>query len=196
MKLLGLLMLAGLLAVCGGGRTPLDPGPTGPTGGGHGGSGADLGNPRQTGGSPGVDDAGHGACYGNCQTPPGPVQVNMTFDELAAVVVGVWQICSDGHGLFAGAPSDTIGVEFGPSSPKRAWGWEGNLYFLKRGPSGPVRGDGPDYQQTYQVVDDMTVSCWSPGDKFWSSFESMYSPCPRELWLEKENGHNGTLASF
>jgi hypothetical protein len=170
MRLLGLLTLAGLLAVCGGGRTRLDPGLAGPTGSGYGGSGADLGNPRQTGGSSGVDNTGDGTCHGTCLTPPGPVQIYPTFDELAAAVIGVWQICSDGHGLFAGAPSDTIGVEFGPSTSNGDGVWTGNLYFLKSGPSGPVRGDGPDYQQTYRVVDDMTVSCWSPGDKFYSGF--------------------------
>ena len=111
-------------------------------------------------------------------------------------MIGVWQICSDGHGLFAGAPSDTIGVEFGPSTSNGDGGGEGNSYFLKSGPSGPVRGDGPDCQQTYRVVDDMTVSCWSLGDKYFSHFELMYSPCPRELWLESQNGRNGTLASF
>ncbi len=159
---------------------------------------AALGNPSQSGGSPGVSDAGNGSCHGTCQTPPGPVQIFLTFDDLAAAVTGVWQICSDGRGLFAGAPSDTIGVELGPSTTEGIANgvWQGKIYSLKRGPSGPVRGDGPVPQQSYQVAKDMTVTCRSLDDKSWSSFEIMYSPCPRELWLESQSGHNGTLASF
>ena len=133
-----------------------------------------------TGGSPGADDAGVGVCHGTCLTSPGPVQLYPSLDELAAALVGVWESCTGGHELFGGAPSDTIGVEFGPSSPRDDSVWEGTLYFLRRGPSGPVRGTGQGYQQSYGVVDDMTVSCRSADDRSGSWFELMYSSCPQE----------------
>jgi hypothetical protein len=188
MKLFELLVIAGLLATCGGGRTRLNPGHTGASS--HGGRDADLGGP----GSIGADDAG--VCPGGCATPPGPAKVYPSLDELAAALVGEWAICFGGHALFTGAPSDTLGVEFGPSSSTGNGSWRGNLYFLKRGPSGPVRGEGQNYQQTYAVVDDRTVSCWSPDFKDSTSFELMYSPCPRAWWFWGLNSRQGTLAPF
>ncbi len=197
---LWLLTLVSSLAACGGGRTPLDPGLLGRASGAGGTGMPSLGNPQPTGGNtgtgPGIDDAGNGACHGTCLTPPGPVELYPSLDDLAAALVGVWQICSGGPALFDGAPSDTIGVEFTPSSVSTYGAFVGALFFLKSSPAGPVRGDGPAYQQRYQVADDMTVSCRSADDKHGSWFELMYSSCPREWWFEIPGGRSGTLASF
>ena len=192
MKLLWLLSLAGLLAACG--RTPLDPHGLTQAGGGAG--TADAGNPPQTGGRPGIDDAGQGTCYATCSTPPGPVQIYPSNAELAAGLVGVWRICSGGPSLFTGAPSDTIGVEFAPGFANSDLGIEGDVYFLKKGPSGPVRGQGADYQQTYEV-DEGVIYCRSTSRDIGSDFSLKYSPCPREWWFENEyRWQTGTLASF
>jgi hypothetical protein len=194
MKLCWLLPIVGTLAACGY-RTPLDPAGLGPTGVAGAGSG-NPGDQPSPGGGLGTDDAGHGACYGTCMIPPGPVQPYPTLDELAAALVGVWQICTGGHALFGGAPSDTIGVEFAPSSRVDDSVWAGDLYFLKRTSAGPARGDGPSYHQSYRVVIDSTVTCRSDDDKTGSWFELMYSSCPREWWLSIPGGPRGTLASF
>jgi hypothetical protein len=188
MQIFWLLPLAGLLATCG--RTPLEP--TGPTqtGGGTGGSVTNPGNPTRTGGSLGDGGAGDGTCYGTCSTPPGPVATLPSDAELLAGLVGVWRICSGGPSLFTGAPSDTIGVEFAPPVADSGPDIEGDMYFLRKGPSGPVRGPGSDYQQTY-MLDDGVLYCTG------NDFGLKYSPCPREWWFENEYRHNaGTLASF
>ena len=52
----------------------------------------------------------------------------------------------------------------------------GNMYFLTKGPSGPVRGAGFDYQQICQVEYGQ-IYCSS------ASVDTAYSPCPREWKL-------------
>jgi hypothetical protein len=207
MKLLWPLLVVGLLAACGVGRTPLYPPGDEPSGGT---GGAGLTNPRHTGGSPGGDTnvgnagagglggnaTGNSVCRGTCDVPPGPVALRPTEAELASALVGTWDICSGGHALFGGAPSDTIGVEFGPSTLTGYGTWVGTLYFLKSGSAGPVRGRGAAYEQSYQVSDDMTLSCRSSSGQSGSWFELMYSYCPQEWWLKDLSGRKGTLASF
>jgi hypothetical protein len=194
MKLFWLLPLAGLLATCG--RTPLDPTGPIPAGGISGGSDANPVNPTQTGGSPAVGDASGGTCYATCSTPPGPIQVWPSNADLLAGLLGVWRICSGGPAIFTGAPSDTIGVEFAPPTPDGGPDIEGDMYFLRRAPSGPVRGPGSDYQQTY-LLDDGVLYCHSIPKKIGYGLSLKYSPCPREWWFASEDwNHTGTLASF
>ena len=206
MKLLHLLSIVAMLAACGGGRTPLYPPEHEPTGGAGGADHTSLTTLQQTGGGPGGSVvlgstgagslASDGTCHGTCASPPGPVALYPTEADLASALVGVWDICSGGHALFGGAPSDTIGVEFGPSTLTDYGSWAGTLYFLKDSSAGPVRGQGSAYQQSYQVSDDMTVLCRSADDKSGSWFETIYSSCPREWWLKSYSGNQGTLASF
>ena len=210
MKLLWLLPVVELLAACGGGRTPLYPPGGEPTGGTGGADPASLTNSQHTGGSPGgntsvgsagagglgINDTGNAACHGTCDAPPGPLALSPSEADLASALVGVWDICSGGHALFGGAPSDTIGVEFGPSTPTDYGTWVGTLHFLKSSSAGPVRGQGAAYEQSYQVSDDMTLSCRPGNDQSGSWFELIYSSCPREWWLKDISGRRGTLASF
>jgi hypothetical protein len=200
MKLASLILALALVA-CGVGRTPLDPPDRGPPARGSGGSGAGgngAGGTGQTGGSSGVTTAPDGTCYGNCTVPPGPLKLSPSLDELAAALVGVWQICSGGHAFFSGAPSDTIGVEFGPPALTDYGSWTGDLYFLRRGRSGPEHGDGPAYRQTYYLADDYTLSALSQNHDKSSSFELKYSMCPTQWWLESPHHADGsvTLAPF
>ena len=151
--------------------------------------GLNRGSPKTNGGNPGVYDAGDGACSATCSTPPGTIQLYegnaASNDELWAGLIGVWQICSRAYEVFLAAPSDTIGVEFAPPSTEDASVPQGNLFFLTRGPSGPVRGGGFDYQQTYEV-DRGVLYChtsYSSG----LGFSIKYSPCPREWQVDATN---------
>ena len=194
MKLHWLLTLGCSLAACG--RTPLDLGDSRPTGGSPGLGDGTLGNPEPTGGSPGVSDANGGTCYATCSTPPGPIQANATSAEIAAALIGVWHICTGGHALFTGAPSDTIGVEFAPPITGGPSDISSIMYFLRKGPAGVVRGEGSDYQQSY-TVGERQVSCHSIPERIACNFDLKYSSCPREWWFYNfEHGQKGTLASF
>ena len=153
-------------------------------------------SPKPNGGSPGVYQAGDDTCPATCSTAAGTVQFFASDADTWAALLGVWQICSDAHSIYAGAPADTVGVEFAPPHtdlPYDAAAILGNLYFLTNGPSGPVRGGGFDYQQTYDV-DRGTVYC----HQFYNSFYSLrltYSPCPREWKLEGDD-HVAVLVPF
>jgi hypothetical protein len=166
-ELPGLVALSGLLAGCE-----------------HPGLGIRAAN--QTGGTPGVYDAPDGTCSATCSTPPGPILLYEDFAQsdalLRAGLVGVWQICNGAYSVFHDVPSDTIGVEFAPPPDADASFPEGNLFFLTRGPAGPVRGVGFEYQQTY-VVSEGVLYChmsYNAGD----GWEIKYSPCPREWQIE------------
>jgi len=188
MRLLRLLTLASLLATCG--RTPLDLAPI-QTGGSPGASDAD---PNRTGGGPSAGDAGDGACFATCSTPPGPIRLYPTDAEATAGLIGVWRICYGGHDIFIEAPSDTIGVEFTPPTTSGSTDIEGNMYFLRKGASGPVRGGSPEYRQTY-LVSDGVLYCHTKDGGYAVGLK--YSPCPREWWFENDaTSHSGTLASF
>ena len=167
--------------------------------------------PNQNGGSPGVYDAGEsGACSATCSTAPGTILPPDPYLGSAAVdaalwagLVGVWQICDGGDSAFQGepamAPADTIGIEFGPPIPSDTdpSGWaKGNLFFLTRGPSGPVRGAGFEYQQTYMITG-AWIYCF-PVTNAHYTFGFKYSPCPREWELAPwgDYGRRATLVPF
>jgi hypothetical protein len=50
------------------------------------------------------------------------------------------------------------------------------MYFLRKGASGPVRGGGPEYQQTY-LVSDGVLYCHTKDGGYAVGLK--YSPCPR-----------------
>jgi hypothetical protein len=112
----------------------------------------------------------------SCSTPAG-APAHFTFlDEVYAAVEGTWQLCAP---TFLDAPSDAIGLEFGPNGPAG-----GLAYYLVQGPSGPVRGQGSDYQRTYNVAQEGSSSFElalhpTPNSGFGGPFA--YSPSPREL---------------
>jgi hypothetical protein len=165
-ELLGLLTLAGLLAACE--QHALG-----------------RGGPKPNAGSPGAYDAGDDTCPATCSTPPGnivPWGAANSDERLRAGIVGVWQICFGAYSIFHWAPSDTIGVEFAPAAPIDAAWPEANMFFLIAGPSGPVRGAGFEYEQTY-VLSGAYLYChdsYNSGD----GWRIKYSPCPREWQIE------------
>ena len=164
--------------------------------------------PNQNGGSPGVYDTGQDpACAATCATAPGPIlpygHGSAGDAELWAGLVGVWQICDGGGAAFQGppadAPADTIGVEFAPpvtSDSDPAGVTKGNLFFLTRGPSGPVRGAGFEYQQVYTIYGGV-LKCFATSSATYD-FGIKYSPCPREWELApwSDSHRRATLVPF
>jgi hypothetical protein len=195
MKLHCLLTATALLAACGGRTSLLDLGKQNPTGGAVGSD--DGSDPSQTGVRPGSYDAGDPNCLGTCSMPPGPLQVHFSEAEIGAALIGVWQICYGGAAIFTGAPSDTIGVEFAPPHTQDESGDPiGTMYLLTKGTSGPVRGNGVAYQQTYEITGGV-VLCASYQREHVYDLGLKYSPCPREWWFQNwEWNQSGVVASF
>ena len=151
-----------------------------------------LGNYSPGVSDPGVYDAGAGTCSATCSTPAGLVASFASDAELQAGIIGIWQFCNGAHGIIPGSPSDTIGVEFAPETTSDAGLTLSRMYFLTRGPSGPVRGPGFDYQLTY-VIDDGILYCRSANGG--NGFSIKYSPCPREWQIEGPAGR-GIIVPF
>jgi hypothetical protein len=151
---------------------------------------------RPSGGNPGVYVAPDGTCPATCSTPSGSSQSFASDADGWAALLGAWRMCAGAHSLFADAPADTIGVEFAP--PHTDLGYDaaavrGNLYFLTQGPSGPVRGGGFDYQQTYTYGDGV-LFCQPYYNSIYS-FNPKYSPCPR-AWQLQNGGRVALLVPF
>jgi hypothetical protein len=149
---------------------------------------------RPAGTSPGSYAAAEGTCPANCSAPAATPQSFASDGEAGAALVGVWRICADAASLFFRAPADTIGVEFAPSQAE--WTYDaasgiGNLYFLTQGPSGPLRGVGFEYQQTYEIRDGELLCHGYPGSSFWAA----YSPCPQQ-WQLDSGGETALLVPF
>lgn len=89
-----------------------------------------------------------------------------------------------------GAPSDVIGIEFGPPStaPTASGETGGDAYYLVQGSSGPVRGSGFAYQLTYSVWQESAQSFQFNIFMFPSSNSLAgslrYSACPSEIELD------------
>ncbi len=139
---------------------------------GHGGSGAGGG--------------GGDSCAATCTTAPGQALTPSRIEEAYAVLEGRWGLCAGPWGF--GAPSDVIGVEFGPASTAPTANGStvgGDLYYLVAGPSGPQRGTGFDYQLKYDVSQSGSLLQLNihptPNSGFGGSIR--YSACPRELQL-------------
>jgi len=136
------------------------------------------------------------------------VQALNSVQAIYAAVEGTWQICSDMADWTAfGAPSDAIGIEFGPGSTAltgNGWTVGGAAYYLVQGPSGPVRGTGFDHQLTYNVADETAVSggfqfnLYKSAGTF-TAGSLRYSPCPTELELSiwfGSPGNSSVLVPF
>jgi hypothetical protein len=107
---------------------------------------------------------------------------------------GKWRFC----GQFPNAPSDAVGVQYGPAStaPTPNGGTVGgDMYLLVDGPSGPVPGQGFAYQFTYDVSPEgpgsFQLNMFQNGGGFGGPF--VYSPCPRELQLTNDFNPDMTL---
>jgi hypothetical protein len=153
-----------------------------------------VGDPNPGAGQPGAYDAGAGTCSATCSTPPGDVDFFNTDDEVRAALVGVWQFCAGAADVFPGIPSDAIGIELTPATLWQAE-LQGNVYFITKGPSGPVRGAGANYQGTY-VVDWGQMYLSTPSTTIEPQMK--YSPCPREWQFDNYYGskHKGILVPF
>jgi hypothetical protein len=121
-----------------------------------------------------------------CSTPPGLVEPFSTIDRVYSWVSGKWLFCTGRATWQNQAPSDAIGVEFTPGSSAptpRGSTAGGNMYYLVKGPSGPVRGAGFNYQLTYDISPLSSSYQFNvhpaPNSGFWLRFK--YSACPREL---------------
>jgi hypothetical protein len=172
-----------------------------PIGGGSGGGSGTGGNGGSGGGGGGSGAGGGGgtqadSCAATCTTPPGTAVIPSRVEETYAVLEGRWGLCAGPWGF--GAPSDVIGVEFGPASTEPTpWGSTvgGDLYYLVSGPSGPERGSGFAYQLKYDVGPSGSSVQLSihptPNSGFGGTLR--YSACPREIDLRLMYQDTGTL---
>lgn len=149
-----------------------------------------LGNSTVTGPGTGAGQTGSGAvisCGATCFTPAGTVQPVDTPEKVYAALQGRWLFC---RGWSGSPPPGVIGVEFGPASAAPVAGGStvgGAMYYLVAGPSGPVRGQGADYELTYDVSQETPVYCQlnmhpTPNSGFGGSVR--YSPCPTEIQID------------
>ncbi len=127
-----------------------------------------------------------GACGAVCSTPAGSVMPLTTIEDAYAAMEGTWDTCA----AWPEAPSDVIGVEFGPASTAPTDGGStvgGDMYYLVAGPSGPQRGSGFAYQLKYDISPEGPAAFQlnmhpAPNSGFGGAFR--YSPCPREFEVE------------
>lgn len=141
-----------------------------------------------------------GSCNATCSTAAGTVEAVSTPEQAYELLVGRWQVCEGGLSAFPGAPSNAIGIEYGPATIPGG----GDMYYLVQGSSGPVRGQGFAYQLTYDVSSDgvlppgVTAAVQlnmhpTPNSGFGGAVR--YSPCPTELWVQGSPG-GATLIPF
>jgi hypothetical protein len=134
------------------------------------------------------------SCVATCQTPAGDVAPLPTIDAVYSTFEGRWLICEGLAGWQGvGAPSDVVGVEFGPASAAPTANGStggGNMYYLVQQSGKLVRGAGGAYQLTYDVSPEgpsyQLNMHPTPNSAFGTSFR--YSPCPRELELNGVGG--------
>jgi hypothetical protein len=149
------------------------------------------------GGGPGATEGRD--CGATCSTPAGTVRTPTSLVEAYSQVEGTWIICDK---VEAGLPSAAVGVELDPPMRGDASceatggsGCTGNLYYLVRGPSGPVRGVGPSYEFTYEIQPGSYEIALHPDPTSQGSRRYVYSPCPVELGFPAGNDF-ATLVPF
>jgi hypothetical protein len=151
-------------------------------------------NPPTTG-----DPMNHPSCAATCATPAGTVTPLPTVGDVYSTFEGRWLICQGLQGWqVVGAPSDVVGIEFGPGSSTPAANGTtegGNMYYLVDVAGSVVRGAGSQYQLTYDVTplgSSYQLNMHpAPHSGFGTSFR--YSPCPRELELNGVGGPSSVV---
>ncbi|HEX8792129.1 MAG TPA: hypothetical protein VF765_14345, partial [Polyangiaceae bacterium] len=127
----------------------------------------------------------------------GPLQ---SAEMCASVVAGRWVACAGVENLhgFGKNPADTVGLEFGPASTTgggcgaiNAPCLGGDLYLLVQGPTGLVRGSGPNYQIFYACSSAYLWLFQTPDNGSWSTAMSA-STNPRVLDIQSTGYNNGT----
>jgi hypothetical protein len=124
-------------------------------------------------------------CAATCDTPAGTVKELTSIVQFYGAMLGSWQLCLQNGDPF-GAPADTVGIEFAAAKTPptaSATNVSGALYFLVNGATGPQRGQGFDYQWTYQIAgQDSPLALYvHPTPNSGNNETVRYSPCPREL---------------
>jgi hypothetical protein len=191
-----MVVAAGLLLACDRGLQLGDPKPdAGGTGGNSGAAtgGTDAGGGTSSSSGDVVLDGGTCSVKATCSTPAGLVQ--NTFPggqaEVYSIFVGKWQICAGGDISFPGIPKDAIGVEYDAPPDLSS---DGLMWYLVQGPNGPVRGQGFDYQLTYNLYPEgpnsYQLDMYQNGG-FGGQWR--YSPCPKELQIEQTEGSGEAL---
>ncbi len=126
-----------------------------------------------------------------------PVQDSQTC---ASDVAGRWAACAGVDNLhnFGSNPADTVGLEFGPATTDgggcAAGGSPclgGDLCLLVQGPTGLVRGEGPDYHIYYACSDGFFWLFETPTNGSWSTAMSA-STNPRVLDIQSTGYNSGT----
>lgn len=151
-------------------------------------------------------DEPEGICPATCEDVAGAVLPLQTEQAFYTAIIGRWLICGDGLAVFGGAPADVIGVEYAaptlvqlPFAPP-GLRLSGDMYYLVDGPDGVERGQGFDYQLTYDVSVDSAGNPRpiqlnmhpAPNAGFGGSFR--YSPCPRQWELSGGSANPGDEA--
>jgi hypothetical protein len=134
-------------------------------------------------------------CPATCDDAAGTVANITTTTQFYDHIVGRWLFClSDDWSPFGGAPGDAIGVEYEEpeltDTPYLGRLLRGNMYYLVEGEDGPERGQGFDYQLTYDVSPQAPSEGPpvqlnmhpTPNSGFGGPF--LYSPCPRQWLIE------------
>ena len=124
-------------------------------------------------------------CAATCATPFAGAAL-ATPAEVAAALVGRWQICAGADEWRNDAPVDTVGIEFTPPDGPGAGvaaGPSGDFYYLVAGPDGtPARGADDAHHLRYTVVTTAQVDLTNAaGGSFWVAPTA--SSCPRQLQL-------------
>jgi hypothetical protein len=166
------------------------------TGGGGGGTVATGGDDGRAGTGGGGGNLGSGgamcAVTATCSTAAGTVQNTFSSQaEVYSIFVGTWRICAGGNISFPGIPADAIGVEYDAPPDLSS---NGNMYYLVQGPSGPVRGQGFNYQLTYNLYPEgpnsYQLDMYQNGG-FGGAWR--YSACPKELQIQQTEGSGEAL---
>jgi len=165
--------------------------------GGAGSIGSTTGGAASDSGSLGALSTGAN-CAATCSTLAEPVYGYFTsIAEVYSALGGTWRICQGAGTALYGAPADAIGVEYDAASPQVTGHGTvavGNMYYLVQGTNGPVRGQGFDYQLTYDVSALGTNSYQldmhdTPASGFGGPIG--YSPCPRQFTIGPYSGSSG-----
>ena len=157
--------------------------PDGGTGAGGSSGGAGTTGTGGTAGAPAT-------CPATCETAAGAVFAFSSVGQIYGALVGLWRICGGPGTVYPGAPTDTIGVEYGPASAEPTASGStvgGNMYYLVQGTNGPERGPGFDYQLTYDVSPQGNGTFQlnmhpMPNSGFGGGFR--YSPCPEQFEIQ------------
>ena len=125
-------------------------------------------------------------CGATCSTPSA-VGSLATSADVAAALLGRWQVCSGADEWRNWAPTDTVGFEFtapngvGPTGDADP---SGDFYYLVAGPDGaPTRGADDAHHLRYDVPSGRQLNLTRADGGAFTAAPLRASSCPRELEL-------------